>query len=574
MLNVYVRDRKIARSHVLRGRVRKVCRCSICSSRSLNLLCLLQLEQRYLQMLRFQMAYLKISEHRLRRKYYLKGCLILIVVRRGFTSPSYYSALTLYSGDSSSACSCKAGGACQCCTPRKTAPKRRRKSTATDDQHSSRNSPVIEQSIPSSQVLARIAELRPVLPRPPKQLPYAVRPTHDPSSESSHPTRHHIRDDLLYSPYGRAYNTSHAQEHALTRNDSQGHDSSQDFSQNILGFNGSPHPPDIPFNVQSWLSTSESFPSACKCGDQCACPGCFEHSGAQASEPSAHVFSLCANPGACSHCLDCTILSLPSSVLPNTAPSIYDSSEADSIDEWIRQISAQADSNTTMSLPPNLAMTPNNTPWESYQLPSLSESIGGALSECCGGRCKCPVGSCTCPLDCCGCCQGCECIEHETNPSMGVVQGSSTTFATSRERGACCSGGMKQATRSLESFELQASRNDPQGSHRRMSHGTYLEIPDVHRNRSSSTSSHAPPIYPMDSHHLFATPRPQLPKGLPSSSGSSSSTSSAQNFIPSPDMDIYASSAPDSEHSSSDDQHYESYSRRDPSSELEGMQLY
>lgn len=494
------------------------------------------------------------------------------MVRRGFTSQSYYSALTFHTGDSSSACSCKAGGACHCCKPRKSAPKRRRKSTATDDHHASRNSPARQQSIPSSQVLARIAELRPVLPRPPNRSPHAAGPMHDPSSKQSHPIRHPIRDNLLYSPYGRAYDMSHVQEHTFARSDAQGQDSPQDFPRNTLNYPESTNLSEIPSNVQSWLSTSESFPSACKCGDQCACPGCLEHNGGQAREPGAPVFSSCVNPGACSHCLDCTILSLPSSVPPNTDLSMYDPMEAQTIDEWIRQISAQADSSPSMPLPPNLSMTPSS-PWETYQLPPLPGPRRGALSECCGGRCKCPARSCTCPQDCCGCCQGCECGEHEANNPLGVGEGTSTTFATSRERGACCSGGMKKATRSLESFDLQASSNiSPGPLPRRMSHGAYLEVPDAYRSRSPP--SLLQPTYPMEFQHIFATPRPQLPTGLPSSSGSSSSTSSVRNYIPSPDLDVYAASAPDSEHSSSDDQHYRSCSRGDHSSSLDGMQLF
>jgi len=240
--------------------------------------------------------------------------------------------------------------------------------------------------------------------------------------------------------------------------------------------------------------------------------------------------------------------------------------EAQTIDEWIRQISAQADTSPSIPLPPTLSIAPSNT-WEAYQLSSLPGPRRGTFSECCGGRCKCPARSCTCPQDCCGCCQGCECEEHQANDPLSVSEGTLTTFATSRERGACCSGGMKKATRSLESFDVPASSNNSPGPPpRRMSHGAYLEVPDVYRSRSSSQPQ---PAYSMGFQHIFAPPKPQLLACLPSSSGSSSSTSSARNYICSPDLDVYAASAPDSEHSSSDDQHYKSYS-----SSVDGMQLF
>lgn len=457
--------------------------------------------------------------------------------------------------------------------PRKSAPKKRRRKTLPDEeQYPSRGSPVADPSLPSSQVLARIAELRPVLPRPSNRSPHSARPVHDPSLNQASPIRHIARENLLYSPYGRAYDMSHGSEYAYGRTDAPGQHSPQDYSQNSISYLESTQPQDVPSNVQSWLSTNEHFPSTCKCGDGCACPGCVEHNGGRRVAPDASVFSSCANPGACSHCLDCTILSLPSSVPPNTALSIYDPSEAQSIDDWIRQISARAATNLPMSLPPNLVMTPA-APWETFQPPQLQDPRRTLpfSSACCGGRCKCPPGSCTCAQDCCGCCQDCECAEHEPQAAGGGGAGGSVRFATSRERGACCSGAMKGATRSLDSFHLPGGGDGSAGPlSRRVSHAGYLEVPPVHRSRSESQS----PTYCTDYLNMFATPRPPLPSSLPSSSSSSSSTSSsAQHFVPSSDMDMYAASVPDSELSTSDDQHYEAYPHYHHPS-LDGMQLY
>lgn len=80
------------------------------------------------------------------------------------------------------------------------------------------------------------------------------------------------------------------------------------------------------------------LPSSCGCGDDCTCPGCIHHSRV-AAIPSSSAYASCSNPNFCGTCMDCTIMSLPSSAImpPDTALSIYDSSEA--IDDWLREMS-------------------------------------------------------------------------------------------------------------------------------------------------------------------------------------------------------------------------------------------
>lgn len=248
-------------------------------------------------------------------------------------------------------CSCAANGACNCWTPRKPVSRPRRKTdsalsattavtphsmahappavTPADtaaglDAHSPTEAPAPRSS---SHILARISELRPVLPRPTSH--------HDPSSgiAHGHPNRHH--ESAFFSPYGRAYDINHLH-HPHTADDGR-------------RFSSGPAPskPQIYDRaVANSISTdptvsnaSITFPSPCGCGDGCSCPGCFHHNNAPFA-PSPTAYPTCSNPAHCNACLDCTILSLP----PDTALSIPEPQQAEAIDEWIRQVQANPDS--------------------------------------------------------------------------------------------------------------------------------------------------------------------------------------------------------------------------------------
>ncbi|CAA7269880.1 unnamed protein product [Cyclocybe aegerita] len=205
---------------------------------------------------------------------------------------------------------CKAGDVCHCVTPRTRVRKRGDSDSVAASGHPS-----------SSQILARIAELRPVLPRP-------SGPVHSPSTGTSHGHggRHH---DAAFNPYERAYGMTHQhpvhpQSYAGTSNPASSYNA-QSFAE--------------PW-TQNVALDDAGFPSLCGCGDDCNCPGCMHHNRSTAV-PLATAYASCTNPGGCSACLDCTIMSLPPSAFlpPNTALSIYDS-QNDSIDEWLRQLSS------------------------------------------------------------------------------------------------------------------------------------------------------------------------------------------------------------------------------------------
>ena len=242
-----------------------------------------------------------------------------------------------------------------------------------------------------SHVLARIAELRPVLPKP-----SAAGPCHDPSSgvAHTHPDRHHTHDNMFYSPYGRAYEFTHGSHHE------QGHgDRPHKFPQPAVALPPNEESyPDPSAQLPLW-DPSISFPSVCGCGDGCSCPGCIEHNGALVgTEPTVGAFNSCSNPGACNACLDCTILSLPNSLPPDTALSIYGAHQSDFIDEWLRQVSGISTSispasDFEASSAPFSEPEFVQAPWETFQLPDNPEveQVPDVAPREAGALCVCPI---------------------------------------------------------------------------------------------------------------------------------------------------------------------------------------
>lgn len=268
--------------------------------------------------------------------------------------------------------------------------------------------------------MARIAELRPVLPKPSPHGHHATvadaGPVHHPSSGIPHASRHHGH---AYSPYNRTYEGV---------NSNMGSDPFS-VTQNNLGTLSDPQlPEDFGSHLTSealqfataWTDTfaqsvdndTPSFPSACGCGDNCLCPGCLEHNPSPHRAPSPSAFAHCTNPGACSSCLDCTILSLPASIPPQESsippPDPY---QSQALDEWFRRVSGIAPSTSEtqnfarlpqrdpqqsqqISLPPNIH-SGRGTISPLQQVPDLSECFVNAM-RCFGETCNCPPGMCQC----------------------------------------------------------------------------------------------------------------------------------------------------------------------------------
>ncbi|KAF5384356.1 hypothetical protein D9615_003155 [Tricholomella constricta] len=302
------------------------------------------------------------------------------------------------------------GGTCDCWTPRKSAPRNRKKGAAAS--HTSTGLPKassVSGSRTPSHILARLAELRPVLPRPSYPDRPNSGPSHDPSSNTA--VRHRSHENVHFSPYGRAYDITHEQI-----------DSVANQNQNLIS------PPIFPTPVfptdeqilRDQLRALEAatapppgtgliippFPSTCGCGDGCRCPGCVQHN--PDASPASSAFSCCTNPSACSTCLDCTILSLPASLPPDTSLSIYDAYQTDSIDDWIRQVSSLPRSSPGIPTPSNITgiVGPqgDQQPWDGF-LPPITEPLpadpnfGYVVQPCCGVLCKCAPEHCECDVE-------------------------------------------------------------------------------------------------------------------------------------------------------------------------------
>jgi len=267
-----------------------------------------------------------------------------------------------------------------------------------------------------SHILARLSELRPVLPRPVRDAPST-----DLWSGFDHGyySRHHSHENLLYSPYGRAYDLAHHHEqvHSQFRNNSEPNISMQNtapaplfpaeeqtFREQLRALEVALNPSPMRSGATGKLS---AFPSTCGCGPSCSCPGCFQHNGAGANTPSSSAFSSCANPGACNTCLDCTILSLPASLPPDRSLSIFEAYQAESIDDWIRQVSSLPPDSPThaggASRQQQQQQQQQQDVWDNYLSPITEPppNIDGRyrLQECCGVLCKCSPEFCQCDLD-------------------------------------------------------------------------------------------------------------------------------------------------------------------------------
>lgn len=222
--------------------------------------------------------------------------------------------------------------------------KSRRKSDPQEQPGPSRSRRSSVNAVSNAAIMKRISELRPVLPRPPSDPLTSSGPVHIPSSggHHTHPQRHHRSGQ---APYELAYGMTH--QHPLHH---QSYVASPPHSNPIFS------PADQTFaepiqligmHPQQWNSSTDNVgfdnpnPSMCGCGDDCNCPGCLHHNRVTNIPPSS-AYASCTNPGACGACLDCAIMSLPTSALlptDDTALSIP-SARYEPVAEWLRQVSS------------------------------------------------------------------------------------------------------------------------------------------------------------------------------------------------------------------------------------------
>jgi hypothetical protein len=370
---------------------------------------------------------------------------------------------------------CKSGDPCQCIVPR---PRIRARGGTFDQQHNAAVSgPQQDMSGPSSsqtpsrtssQILARIAELRPVLPRP--------GPVHNPSTGLAHEhvSRHHDNKPYKHAAYGMTHqHIVHPPSYP-----SPG-PSNPPFSYNEQTYNDQMQMGQTP----AWPQTGEnagfdnSFPSMCGCGDDCSCPGCTQHNRAMVI-PSSSAYASCTNPGACATCLDCTIMSLPASAIlpPDTALSIYDSQiQNDAIDEWLRQTSASISSHAP-SPPPFQQSIPLHGSQFQQQSPGWNNRDGFPFSDqqTNTGR-EPPRGA----------------PASSFNYGSSSVQSMMPFGPSSTDRGSVVPNQPSRGHRSQASITNLDSQIDPRlfPSGGMMNDSQYLNLPDQSRSRSPSTSS-------------------------------------------------------------------------------------
>lgn len=332
-----------------------------------------------------------------------------------------------------------------------------------------------------SYILARISELRPVLPRPAMNKDGgSTGPLHTPSTGVAHGHlgRHH-HDSMFFSPYGRAYDYVHGSHEQPLNNEvlvqqvyrpSDLPDPSppkqQSYSDQLLQI------------ASSWLPTNAqtSFPSVHGCEDGSPCPSCVQRNVSTIS--SSPHFQSCPNPGTCTSCLDCSILSVPDFLPPDTDMSIYNSQ---SIDDWLRQVSALPMTCASATLAPALhqptseAMDHGPSPWNTFQMPRISQPDSDG--DGCGGQCACPPGLCRCNYR----------VDRDRTKS-GVTSGERLSPCFGKMDGQAADG--RNALRSdVNPTANRRSHCVTDQSSVRLDGDGFLTVPQMARSRSSSASS-------------------------------------------------------------------------------------
>ncbi|KAK2460766.1 hypothetical protein APHAL10511_007236 [Amanita phalloides] len=231
-------------------------------------------------------------------------------------------------------CECKYGATCTCWTPRHSSAFR---SAASISYHSESAEVSIDEQpqarLSMPHILARVNDLRPVLPRPTISSPPSAGPIHDLSSGMPHsiPNRQHMHDNVMFSPYGRAHDRTH--DHPL------GHEKHyMGQSMPYLQGDGLYERPMLELAAsgsQDLTLGGLSLTSACNCRTSCQCAGC------EPTKPSVPNLDANCASNVCTTCLECSYFS------PSSSSATQQRSEQRvAIDEWLRQISVPTSGDT------------------------------------------------------------------------------------------------------------------------------------------------------------------------------------------------------------------------------------
>ena len=237
-------------------------------------------------------------------------------------------------------CPCGSADDCKCCTPRATSSKGKKQAsvpldsrsktiTQADYEHESKRSKfkkILPKASTPVHLMSRIARLRPLFPKPSKR---------DGSEEirdeeiPSHTRPHRRSTSMVNNPYHLAYEHNREVSASNTNQDQDNFHHIPDTS--IMDRTHS----QTSFSGSSEGSGAQDIRSICRCGNGCQCQGCHSNTG-----QNPYPAGTCSNPGACDSCLDCAVLSLPDHVPLNAPLAAFDQYQADSIDNWIRQVSS------------------------------------------------------------------------------------------------------------------------------------------------------------------------------------------------------------------------------------------
>lgn len=315
-------------------------------------------------------------------------------------------------------CTCtSSGGECHCCVPRKSVARHpRRKSASSSAPRLNSPSADMESSQTPAHILARIAELRPVLPKPQRDSYSTDGPSHDPGSGHLHNRHYTHHDEHFYSPYGRAYDYTH---HAYNpyQHSNQAYSASTSSLPTNFTYNLTPAVDDqlelakletnlsndeTPWGLEQPSGTSPASDHSgaagfCGCGDTCSCIACMDHNRSTSNMNFSSI-TACTNSATCGSCINCTLLSVPASLPDNTALSIYDYTTP--IDEWIRQMNENPgddnqplyqNQNQSQDFPPALEMPRISRPNEKGE-DYVRSGHSGQECACAPGLCMCNDG--------------------------------------------------------------------------------------------------------------------------------------------------------------------------------------
>lgn len=208
---------------------------------------------------------------------------------------------------------CITVGICLCWTPRKGAPRSKRRNNSdtltegnAQENHCKGADALEDPAALSSQILARVAGLRPVLPRVNDSLGCSSDQAES-ASEALQRHTHDLHGNPNCSPYANTqdHTPGFVNDPFPSQSLPQGLPMESLAEQkNNLGTVGQ-----VSWNSPTVVNISSPRLPACGCVDACSCPGCISTNG-DLDVASSSTSSSCSSPAACVTCLDCTILSV------------------------------------------------------------------------------------------------------------------------------------------------------------------------------------------------------------------------------------------------------------------------